>query len=87
MKKTTIYAYRLVETPIFPKGRNYRISGRVLRTIIKEYDLLCAAARRKRPERRPETSGDNQKLGKRPYFRLPETDRGASRENRLPYRI
>ena len=35
--------------------------------------LLCAAARRKRPERRPETSGDNQKLGKRPYFGLPKT--------------
>ena len=49
--------------------------------------LLCAAARRKRPERRPETSGDNQKLGKRPYFGLPKTDHGASRENRLPHRI
>ena len=49
--------------------------------------LLCAAARQKRPERRPETSGDNQKLGKRPYFRLSEAGHGASRENRLPYRI
>ena len=36
----------------------------MLRTIIKEYHLLCAAARRKRPERCPETSGDNRKLGK-----------------------
>ena len=60
----TFYVHRLVETPISPKGRNYRNSGRVLRTIIQEYHLLCAAARRKRPERRPETSGDNQKLGK-----------------------
>ena len=34
------------------------------RTIIQEYHLLCAAARRKRPERCPETSGDNRKLGK-----------------------
>ena len=30
--------------------------------------LLSAAARRKRPERRPETSGDNQKLREKAIF-------------------